>query len=285
MLFFVNCLLKTTLQMNDFKSIQVRKEQNLAYLVLNRPEKANAMDSHFWQELPEALKMLDEDTQTRVIVLYGEGKNFSSGIDLAMLMQVKQDISGLETGRAAEKIYQFVRNLQEGINSVEKCRKPVIAAIHGACVGGGVDLICACDMRFASDEAYFCVKEVDMGIIADLGTLQRLPKIIPAGIAAELAYTARKMSAQEAKSVGLVNNVWENKAILLEQVQKLAEHIAEKSPLVVRGIKKTLLHSRDHSVSQGLDFIANWNASQLMSQDVETAIIAQMQKQKPDFKD
>ena len=271
--------------MKNFKSIQVQKARNIAHLKLNRPEKANAMDSHFWQELPEALAILDEDLEVRVVVLYGEGKNFSSGIDLAMLMQIKQDISDLEAGRAAEKIYKFVSALQESINSVEKCRKPVIAAIHGACVGGGVDLVCACDMRFASDDAYFCVKEVDMGIIADLGTLQRLPKIIPAGIAAELAYTARKMAAQEAKSIGLVNQVWENKEALLVEVQKIAENIAEKSPLVVRGIKKTLLHSRDHSVSQGLDFIANWNASQLMSKDIEIAVMAQMQKQKPNFKD
>lgn len=269
--------------MNTFQSIQVLSEGHLAYIKLNRPEKANAMDSYFWQELPQALTELNTNNEVRVIILYGEGKNFSSGIDLTMLMQIKQDISGLEAGRAAEKIYEFVLGLQESINAIEKCRKPVVAAIHGACVGGGVDLICACDMRFASEDAYFCVKEVDMGIIADLGTLQRLPKIIPAGIAAELAYTARKMPAQEAKNVGLVNQIWENKEILLEEVQKIAASIAEKSPLVVRGIKKTLLHSRDHSVAQGLDFIANWNASQLMSQDVELAIIAQMQKQKPHF--
>ena len=271
--------------MNAFQSIQVLQEGHIAHIKLNRPEKANAMDNYFWQELPQALAELDTNSEIRVIVLYGEGKNFSSGIDLTMLMQIKQDISGLEAGRAAEKIYKFVLGLQESINAVEKCRKPVIAAIHGACIGGGVDLICACDMRFASEDAYFCVKEVDMGIIADLGTLQRLPKIIPVGVAAELAFTARKMSAQEANNVGLVNNVWKNKDILLEEVQKIAASIAEKSPLVVRGIKKTLLHSRDHSVAQGLDFIANWNASQLMSQDVEVAIMAQMQKQKPTFKD
>ncbi|GAB4126338.1 MAG: crotonase/enoyl-CoA hydratase family protein [Raineya sp.] len=271
--------------MNAFQSIQIQQEGHLAHIKLNRPEKANAMDSHFWQELPQALAMLEQQAEVRAIILYGEGKNFSSGIDLAMLMQVKQDIANLEAGRAAEKVYKFVLSLQESINAVEKCSKPVIAAIHGACIGGGVDLICACDMRFASEEAYFCVKEVDMGIIADLGTLQRLPKIIPAGIAAELAFTARKMPAQEAKSLGLVNNVWETKEILLEEVNKIAQHIAEKSPLVIRGIKKTLLHSRDHSVAQGLDFIANWNASQLMSQDVEIAIMAQMQKQKPIFND
>lgn len=269
--------------MSSFQSIQVQQEGAIAYLKLNRPEKANAMDKHFWQELPQALAELDANAQVRVIILYGEGKNFSSGIDLAMLMQIKQEVSGLEAGRAGERVYQFVKSLQESINAIEKCRKPVIAAIHGACVGGGVDLICACDMRFASEDAYLCVKEVDMGIIADLGTLQRLPKLIPAGIAAELAYTARQMPAQEAQKLGLVNQVWQNKETLLEEVQKIAQTIAEKSPLVIRGIKKTLLHSRDHSVSQGLEFIAHWNASQLMSQDVEISVMAQMQKQKPHF--
>lgn len=271
--------------MTAYQSILVQTEGHIAHLKLNRPEKANAMDSYFWKELPQALAELDENSQIRVIVLYGEGKNFSSGIDLTMLMQIKQDVTGLEAGRAGEKIYKFVIGLQESINAVEKCRKPVIAAIHGACVGGGVDLIAACDMRFASADAYFCVKEVDMGIIADLGTLQRLPKLIPAGIAAELAFTARKMPAQEAQKVGLVNNVWESKEILLEETLKIAQTIAEKSPLVIRGIKKTLLHSRDHSVAQGLEFIATWNASQLMSQDVEIAVISQMQKQKPSFND
>lgn len=266
-----------------YNSLNLSIENHVAYLSINRPEKANAMDEDFWKELPLALKELDQNTGVRVILLYGEGKHFSSGIDLAMLMGLKQSITGLEIGRAGEKIYQFVVGLQETINAVEKCIKPVIACIHGACVGAGVDLISACDIRYASEDAYFCVKEADMGIIADLGTLQRLPKIIPAGIAAELSFTARKMSATEADKYGLVSKVFDTKENMMEGVKEIANTIAAKSPLVVRGVKKTLLYSRDHAVQEGLSFIAHWNASQLMSKDVEISVMAQMQKQTPSF--
>lgn len=267
----------------SFQSISTEIKGNIGILKFNRPEKANAMDSHFWQELPQAMQAFSENPQVRVVVLYGEGKNFSAGIDLTMLMSLKQMISGLDIGRAAEKIQQFIQNLQASINAIEKCSKPVIACLHGACIGGAVDLICACDMRFASQEAYFCIKEVDMGIIADLGTLQRLPKLIPAGLVAELAYTARNFTAQEALQMGMLNKVYENKESLLQEVEGIALQIAEKSPLVVRGIKKALLHSREHTVQESLAFISYWNASQLMSKDVEIALMAQMQKQKPTF--
>jgi enoyl-CoA hydratase len=266
-----------------YNSLNVSTENHIAYLSIHRPEKANAMDEDFWKELPLVLKELERNAEVRVILLYGEGKHFSSGIDLAMLMGLKQSIAGLEIGRAGEKVYQFVVGLQETINAVEKCVKPVIACVHGACVGAGVDLISACDMRYASEEAYFCVKEADMGIIADLGTLQRLPKIIPTGIAAELAYTARKMPATEAEKYGLVNKVFATKESMMEGVKEIANIIAAKSPLVMRGVKKTLLYSRDHTIQEGLSFIAHWNASQLMSKDVEISVMAQMQKQTPSF--
>ncbi|MCS6796005.1 MAG: crotonase/enoyl-CoA hydratase family protein, partial [Raineya sp.] len=245
----------------NFHSIIAEVQDNLGIIKFNRAEKANAMDSYFWQELPQALQNFSENPQVRVVLIYGEGKNFSAGIDLAMLASLKEMVKDLDIGRASEKIQQFIQNLQESINAIEKCSKPVIACIHGACIGGAVDLIAACDMRFASQEAYFCIKEVDMGIIADLGTLQRLPKLIPAGMVAELAYTARNFSAQEALQMGLVNKIWESKDQLLSEAQKIASQIAEKSPLVVRGIKKTLLYSRERSVQEGLQFISHWNAS------------------------
>jgi len=266
-----------------YQSVSIKIENYVAFLAINRPDKANAMDEAFWKELPLALKELEQNLEVRVIILHGEGKHFSSGIDLAMLMGLKQSVAGLEIGRAGEKIHQFVVSLQESINAVEKCTKPVIACIHGACVGAGVDLISACDMRYGSEDAYFSVKEADMGIIADLGTLQRLPKIIPAGIASELSYTARKMSATEADKYGLVSKVFVTKENMLEEVTVIAQNIAAKSPLVIRGIKKTLLYSRDHTVQEGLSFIAHWNASQLMSKDVEISVMAQMQKQTPTF--
>ncbi|MDX1903330.1 MAG: crotonase/enoyl-CoA hydratase family protein [Thermonemataceae bacterium] len=268
-----------------YQSIIIEIKQSVAHIRFNRPEKANAFDAHFWEEFPLALQQLSQEPSVRCIMLSGEGKNFSSGIDLSMLMGLKQEIGDIEIGRASEKVYHFIKKLQASINAVEQCPKPVIACIHGACVGAGVDLASACDLRYASAEAYFSVKEVDMGIIADLGTLQRLPKIIPAGIAAELSYTARPMNAQEAEKYGLVNRVFENKENLLSEVQKIAEAISEKSPLVVRGIKKTLLYSQNHHTNEGLEFIANWNASQLMSKDVETALMAFLQKQKATFPD
>ncbi len=269
----------------SYNAFLVSVENNVAHVRLNRPDKANAMNEDFWKEITLIFKVLDEDNEVRVIVLSGEGKHFSSGIDLSILMKMNQ-INEDETckGRVGERLKKFVLGLQDAISAPEKCSKPVIAAIQGACVGGGVDLATACDMRYATEDATFCVKEVDLGIIADIGTLQRLPKIIGFGLANELALTARNVSAHEAEKMQLVNKVFANKEEMLVEVMKIAILVAQKSPSAIRGTKNVLLHARDHTVSDGLDYVATVNASQLLSEDLKIAMMASFSKQKPTFR-
>lgn len=228
---------------------------------------------------------LSQDPEVRVIVLSGEGKHWCAGIDLELLMSLAELGSISCEGRKREQVRIFIRELQDCINAIERCRKPVLAAIHGGCIGGGVDIATACDMRYSTADAYFSVKEIDLGLVADIGTLQRLPKIIAPGLAAEMAYTARKVYGSEAERIGLVNRQFANEEALREGVGAIAQKIAEKSPLVTRGIKEVLQYSRDHSVTEGLDYVANHNAAFLLSNDLMMAFQANMSKSKPTFED
>ena len=179
----------------------------------------------------------------------------------------------------------MILDLQDTLTSIERCRKPVIAAIHGACVGGGVDLIACCDLRYCSADAYFSIKEIDIGMTADVGTLQRLPKLIGDGIVRELAYTGRRVNAAEAREIRLVNTVFEDRAALGAGVRELAAVIASKSPLAIRGTKEALNYARDHTVADGLNHIATWNAAMLLSEDLTVAMGASMSKQAAVFRD
>ena len=187
--------------------------------------------------------------------------------------------------RTRENLRNLILDLQDTLTSLERCRKPVLAAIHGACVGGGVDLIACADMRYCAAGTYFSVKEVDLGMVADVGSLQRLPRLIGEGMVRELAYTGRKLGAAEAGQIGLVNRVFDSPEALLEGVMQLARAIAAKSPLAIRGTKDMLNHARDHSVADGLDRVATWNAAMLLSEDLQAAIRAGLTKQAPTFRD
>lgn len=266
-------------------SILLTIENKIAHVSMHRPEKANALHASAWQELESVFREISENDAVRVVVLSGgESKHFCAGIDLEMLMSVVTSDIKCE-GRRREQIRKFVLQLQAPINTVELCTKPVIAAIHGGCIGAGVDIVTACDMRYCTNDAYFTVKEIDMGMVADLGTLQRLPKIIPDGIAREMAYTGRKVYGPEAEKYALVNRSYKNKEIMMVEVMKTAELIAQKSPLSVRGSKNILLHARDHNVHDGLQYIAVWNAGMLLSDDLQEAFMAKMQKRTPVYKD
>ncbi|MFZ1455855.1 MAG: crotonase/enoyl-CoA hydratase family protein [Saprospiraceae bacterium] len=260
-------------------------ENKIAHVSLHRPEKANALNVAAWFELESIFREISENDGIRVVVLSGgESKHFCAGIDLEMLMSIATSDIKCE-GRRREQIRKFVLQLQAPINAIELCTKPVIAAIHGGCIGAGVDIVTACDMRYCTDDTYFTVKEIDMGMVADLGTLQRLPKIIPEGIAREMAYTGRNVYGPEAEKYALVNRSYENKEIMMTEVMKAAEIIVQKSPLSIRGTKNILQHTRDHSVHDGLQYIASWNAGMLLSDDLQEAFMAKMQKRPAIYKD
>ncbi len=260
-----------------FETFELTIENHIARVIFNRPDRANALNQKAWDEMKAIFEELDENEDVRVIILSGNGKHFCAGIDLELLMNVAQFAQKCE-GRKREKLRKKVLELQAPINAIEQCSKPVIAAIHGGCIGGGVDIISACDMRYSTEDAFFTIKEIDMGMVADLGTLQRLPKIIPPGIVRELAYTGRNVSGKEAERIGLTNRSFPDAETMLTEVMKIAQNISAKSPLSIRGTKAILNHSRDHSVADGLDYMATWNAAMLLSDDLMEAFQAKMQK-------
>ena len=274
-----------TTAMPTFETLSVTLENHIATVRLNRPDKANAMNATMWQEIRQAFEWVDATPEARVAVLAGEGKLFCAGIDLQMMMGLPAQITDDCEGRMREKLRRLILDLQDTLTSLERCRKPVLAAIAGGCIGGGIDLITCADMRYASSDAFFTIKEIDIGMVADVGTLQRLPKLIGQGITRELAYTGRKFDALEAQSMGLVNRVFESREALYAGVQEIAASIAAKSPLSIRGTKEMLNYARDHSVADSLNYIATWNAAMLQSKDLMEAMSANMMKKAPSFKD
>ena len=269
----------------ELETLQLSLDNHIAHVRINRPDKANAMSRAMWTDVRSAFDWIDATAAVRVAVISGNGAHFTSGIDLAMLAAVADEVDDDCEGRKREKLRRMILDLQASLTSMERCRKPVLAAIHGACIGGGVDLICCADMRYCSTDAYFSIKEIDMGMTADVGTLQRLPKLIGDGIVRELAYTGRKLLSDEAKCNGLVNHVFESPEKLLQGVMQIATEIAAKSPLAIRGTKEMIVYARDHSVADSLNYIATWNAAMLMSTDLQEAMMAGMQKKPPSFSD
>lgn len=267
-----------------YETLSVSLLDHIATITLNRPDKANAMNLAMWHELRRAFQWVDATPEARVAVLQGAGKQFCAGIDLHMMMDLSQQIQDDCDGRTRENLRRLILDLQDTLTSLERCRKPVLAAIHGACVGGGIDLICCTDMRYCSSDAQFSIKEIDIGMAADVGTLQRLPKLVGEGMVREWAYTARNFSAQEAHTMHLVNRVFDSPEALHAGVRDIAVAIAQKSPLAVRGIKEMLTYARDHTVADGLNHVATWNAAMLMSNDLQEAVMANMGKRKPEFK-
>ena len=270
--------------MTDYSAFKVELSNSIAHVQINRPEKINAMNAAFWREIVEIFQWIDETDAVRVVVLSGAGKHFSSGIDLMLLASVASEL-GKDVGRNARLLRRKILQMQASFNAVDTCRKPVLAAIQGYCLGGAIDLIAACDMRYAAADAQFSIKEIDMGMAADVGTLQRLPRIIGDGMLRELAYTGRQFGAEEARSIGLVNRVYPDQDSLLAGVMEIAHEIAVKSPIAVTGTKAMISYMRDHTVNDGLEYVATWNAAMLQSNDLRVAIAAHMSKQKPEFVD
>ena len=270
--------------MDNATCFEVSIKDGIAHLNMNRPDKFNSMTRLFWKELPEIVKEIDKNAQARVILLTGEGKHFSSGMDLANFSSNGSD-KKKDPARMREIFYHEILELQDTFTALEECRLPTIAAIQGACVGGGIDMVTACDMRYCSSDAFFKIAEVDIGLAADVGTLQRLPSLIPIAAVRELAYTGRKFDAAEAKTLGLVNDVFTSREELMTEVEKIAKTIASKSPLITRIIKKQINYARDHSVKDALDYHAAWNSSLMSGRDMEAAMTSFMNKEVGEYDD
>ena len=256
-----------------------------------RPQRANSMIPSFWRELPEIIDGLSDSGEARVAVISADGKNFCSGMDLEVFGSNDTVGQGDDAGSAGyrsrrnERFRSTALRLQDTFTSMERARMPVLAAIQGACVGGGIDMVSAMDMRYATEDAWFSIHEINIGMTADVGTLQRMPKLVPEGIVRELAYTGRRWSAAEAKAAGFVNEVFPDHETMLDATMAIAGEIASKSPMAVWGTKQTMHYTRDHTVADGLEFIANWNAAMFDTDDMAEAFKASLEQRQAEFPD
>ena len=247
---------------NKYKCFDLNVSENIANLIFSRPDELNTMSRDFWVELGDVLDEINRNSDIRVVVMSSTGKHFCAGMDLNAFSNGVDNIPDNkkpDNARVGEAIYRVAKELQEYISTLEKIRVPVIAAIQGGCIGGAVDLVTACDIRLASNDAFFCIQEVNIGMAADVGTLQRLPRIIPDSKMRELAYTGRRMYADEAKETGLVSDTYDSQDKMLEAASSLAKEIASKSPVAIYGLKAVMNYSRDHRVKDGLEYNALWS--------------------------
>lgn len=268
-----------------YESVTVEAKDHVARVTLIGPGKGNAMGPAFWSEMPEVFATLDADRGIRAIVITGSGKNFSYGLDLAAMGGSLGPVlaeGGLARPRA--DFHAEVLRMQKAISAVADCRTPTIASVHGWCVGGGVDLISAVDIRYASAEAKFSVREVKLAIVADVGSLARLPSILSDGHLRELALTGRDVDAARAEKIGLVNAVYADAEATLAAAHATAAEVAANPPLTVAGIKDVLDQQRACRVSESLRYVAAWNAAFLPSKDLTEGIGATLEKRQPDFK-
>lgn len=266
-----------------YSCFALEMDGGVAHLRMDRPEQLNSMNKAFWSELPQMIEELESSGEVRVIVLSSTGPHFTAGLDLSVF---KED-DWLTTGSARDRdrLRRLVLTLQNAFNRLEQCGVPVIAAIQGGCVGGGVDMICACDLRYATSSAFFCIQEINLGMMADLGTLQRLPRLIPEGIVRELAYSGDRLSADRAKSCGLVNEVFETREDMIEGVMAIAQKIAARSPLAVAASKEAITYARDHGVFDSLHRAADLQAAILETRDVMECFQAKAESREPVFQD
>ncbi|XP_075987688.1 uncharacterized protein LOC142984158 [Anticarsia gemmatalis] len=267
-----------------FESLAISvPKKNVFHVELNRPKKANAFSKGMWLDLNQCFASLSDNPECRVIVLSGQGKHFTGGIELNSLVELGAQADDLEdVARRARFHYRFIKYAQDGITALETCVKPVLTVVHSACVGAGVDLITAADVRYCTEDAWFQVKEVDVGLAADVGTLQRFPKVVGnASIARELCLTGRRFDAKEAKEIGLVSNVFPDKDSALKHVMELAESIALKSPVAVQTTKMSMVYSQSRPNEEGLEHIRLLNSVMNQGDDLPKAAIAQATKSPP----
>ena len=272
----------------SFTCFDVSIKDHIAHLVLNRPQKRNSMIPAFWDELPAIIRDLDRQADARVIVISSTGPHFSSGLDTAVFgseaaLANESSQAELISRQRAARLHDTIRIMQQTFSAQENCRVPVLAAIQGGAIGGAVDMITAWDMRYMTADAFVTIHEINIGMTADVGTFPRLVKLIPEGIVRELAYTGRRMMAEEACAAGLVNRVYPDQGAMLEGVMGIAAEIATKAPLAIYGSKRVINYSRDHSTADGLDYVAAWNGGMLQPAEIHEAFAATAQRRPAQF--
>jgi len=270
---------------STYKSLRIEKNDGVAELVLIGPGKGNSMGPDFWREMPEAIRALDSDDSIRVILVRGQGSHFTYGLDLMGMTESLGPLIMGEGNLALErtKLLKLIGDMQQATEGLARCQKPVLAAVQGWCIGGGLDLIAACDFRYCSQDAKFSLREVKVGIVADLGSLQRLPRLIGEGNTREMAYTGMDVDADRALRMGLVNQVFPTHEALLTEARATARRIADNAPLVVQGAKQVMDYCADKSVADGLRYVAVWNSAFLQSHDLAEAFAAFAERRPPRF--
>lgn len=266
----------------EFKSFNLSIEDHIGHIQFSRPESLNSMTKDLWLELPQAAQALEASDDVRVIVISSTGKHFSAGMDLSVFQSGGIPMSG-DPGRVGENMRRVVLQLQATLNSLEEVRVPVLVAIQGGCIGGALDLSCCADSRYCTEDAYFTIKETELGMTADMGTLQRLPKLMPEGVVRELAYTGRKFTAAEAHRLGFVNEVYPDHEAMIAGVMEIARKIASNSPLAVTGCKEMIDFARDHTVADSLKYMAAWQSGMFKPQDMMKTFAAKAQKTQAEY--
>jgi enoyl-CoA hydratase len=265
------------------EAFHIAEANGVAVLTLARPKSSNALNLDFWRDFPAALKTLDAAGGTRAVIIAGEGRNFCAGMDLSVFTNPAMQDTDAPVFRA--RFYQLAREMQAALSAIEAARFPVIAAIQGACVGAGLELAAACDLRFCGTDAFFKIAEIDIAMMADVGALQRLPKLLPDAIIREMAYTGMVLSAARAEHFGFVNGVTPDAEAALARAQDAAQKIAARAPLAIAGSKDSLLYARDHGVPAALERAAWVQAAIWNAAEIKSAIAARMEKSTPRYAD
>jgi enoyl-CoA hydratase len=279
-----------------YTCFDVTESDHVAHVQLNRPDKLNSMIPEFWTELPEIIDDISARGRARAIVVSSTGKHFSAGMDLSVFTGGGGDLGGsgsssggearaAEAGRSRARLRETALRLQDSFTALERARMPVIAAIQGGCIGGAVDMVTACDLRYATADAFFVIQEINIGMTADVGTLQRLPKLVPDAVCRELAYLGGRFPAQRAYEVGLVNGVFDSHDELVAGALEVAAQIATKSPLAIWGSKEMITYARDHSVADALNYIATWQTGMFQPADMMETFAAKAEQRDPEFDD
>ncbi len=270
----------------QWNCFDVSIEAGVAHIRMTRPEAMNTMNKDFWRELPAIVKDIDDNARARCIVISSTGKHFCAGMDLSVFANVgDRDGAPVDRHVAGESFRRHVHHLQDTFTCLDEARMPVIAAIHGGCIGGAVDFTSACDIRYCTEDAFFTIMEINIGMTADVGTFPRLCKLIPEGWVRELAYTGRRLPAQRAREIGLVNEVLPDHEAVVAHALATAREIASKSPLAVAGSKVMINYARDHTIKDALDYIALWQVGMFSGPHMAETFAARQEKREPVFPD